>query len=426
MAVTDRDMPEVHRVATHGGTPWIQTVYQTQTLTNQNGRAPEDVFVRQLSASLDELGVDHEIHYNFTPVAVSSQVAHCVSGSSEADWRAPSGGAVDRGAGRVGDPPFSDRPSPPGVRAGHALDDFDVFIDQRAPVIAPDSNILLTAAPGGGCAWTNGNTATAGMGDVTHDPGERVLAGKPLERDPWAGGVHAALHELGHNMGYGHRGGGGLAWNNDVRGYWNRTPTAAAIYSNACGEAMPARLHDNVSYHLYYHDCVGETMDIEPKPPLTDDGDGGNGNGDDEPIRPVIADMLVIIRDPAVEVSGRFSSGGGGITAYEWEFGDGSTATGVNATHTYSASGTYTISLTVRGVSGDIDTTSQQVPVTVPDTGNGGNGGGNGGNGGGNGQNGDDNGQNGQNGDGDGARRRRLAAIAGGLGLGWFFARPGP
>ena len=37
----------------------------------------------------------------------------------------------------------------------------------------------------------------------------------------------------------------------------------------------------------------------------------------------------------------------GYITTFEWDFGDGNTATGISPTHTYAQSGTYTVSLTV-------------------------------------------------------------------------------
>jgi PKD repeat protein len=53
----------------------------------------------------------------------------------------------------------------------------------------------------------------------------------------------------------------------------------------------------------------------------------------------------------------------GMIVSYEWDFGDGETETGMTATHTYAADGTYTIMLTVTDNDGLIGTTSE--PVTV-------------------------------------------------------------
>lgn len=43
----------------------------------------------------------------------------------------------------------------------------------------------------------------------------------------------------------------------------------------------------------------------------------------------------------------------GSIVSYQWDFGDGSTGTGENASHTYIADGTYTATLTVTDNDGD-------------------------------------------------------------------------
>ena len=40
---------------------------------------------------------------------------------------------------------------------------------------------------------------------------------------------------------------------------------------------------------------------------------------------------------------------GDGIVSYAWSFGDGSTGTGATPSHTYTAPGTYTVTLTVKG-----------------------------------------------------------------------------
>jgi PKD repeat protein len=56
----------------------------------------------------------------------------------------------------------------------------------------------------------------------------------------------------------------------------------------------------------------------------------------------------------------------GSISRYDWDFGDGSTATGVTASRTYAAAGTYTIRLTVTDNAGAQGSTSRQVTVSEP------------------------------------------------------------
>jgi PKD repeat protein len=64
--------------------------------------------------------------------------------------------------------------------------------------------------------------------------------------------------------------------------------------------------------------------------------------------------------------AGASSDPDGSIASYAWEFGDGATATGVTASHTYAAAGTYTVKLTVTDNSGTTGTISHQVTVTAP------------------------------------------------------------
>jgi PKD repeat protein len=58
----------------------------------------------------------------------------------------------------------------------------------------------------------------------------------------------------------------------------------------------------------------------------------------------------------------------GAIASYSWNFGDGSTANGVNVNRTYASAGTYTVALTVTDNQGATNTRTQQVTVTAPNS----------------------------------------------------------
>ncbi|MGH2824950.1 MAG: ThuA domain-containing protein [Thermoleophilaceae bacterium] len=69
----------------------------------------------------------------------------------------------------------------------------------------------------------------------------------------------------------------------------------------------------------------------------------------------------------AVEFSGSSTYGDGEAT-YAWDFGDGASAEGLNATHTYTEPGTYTATLTATDTAGGTSSDSAEIEVTAPCT----------------------------------------------------------
>ena len=73
----------------------------------------------------------------------------------------------------------------------------------------------------------------------------------------------------------------------------------------------------------------------------------GGGHGHRSPRRPRHTDLRAGAADREV-LLGRAADPDGDALTYAWDFGDGGTSTAANPTHTYTANGKYTATLTVR------------------------------------------------------------------------------
>jgi subtilisin family serine protease len=97
-------------------------------------------------------------------------------------------------------------------------------------------------------------------------------------------------------------------------------------------------------------------------------GFGSDGGGEDPtPNQPPVASFSFTTSGLTANFVGSASyDPEGSIAGYAWTFGDGSTSTVVNPSHTYSAAGTYTVALTVTDDKGATGTTSKNVTVLAP------------------------------------------------------------
>lgn len=87
---------------------------------------------------------------------------------------------------------------------------------------------------------------------------------------------------------------------------------------------------------------------------------GGGSN------QPPVASFSFGTNGLAVNVNGSASTDPDGtIASYAWTFGDGRTATGATAAHTYAAAGTYTVTLTVTDNGGATNSLSKSVTVSA-------------------------------------------------------------
>ncbi len=90
----------------------------------------------------------------------------------------------------------------------------------------------------------------------------------------------------------------------------------------------------------------------------------GGGNN------PPMAGFTTSIADLQVTFNDTSSDTDGSVVSWNWDFGDGGNSSAQNPVHTYTADGSYTVTLTVTDNGGDSDSTSQLVTVSSPPVGN--------------------------------------------------------
>jgi len=87
-------------------------------------------------------------------------------------------------------------------------------------------------------------------------------------------------------------------------------------------------------------------------------------NGGNPTNNPPVADFSYTKTDLTVDFADASTDTDGTVVNWYWEFGDGSTTTLQNPSHTYASDGTYSVSLTVTDDDGATDSTSQDVTVS--------------------------------------------------------------
>lgn len=89
-----------------------------------------------------------------------------------------------------------------------------------------------------------------------------------------------------------------------------------------------------------------------------------NGTSDTGPTANASAHPTSAHTDDTIDFDGSGSGGTDGtISSYEWDFGDGSSATGAHVSHSYSSTGDYTVTLSVSTNAGASDTDTVTVSI---------------------------------------------------------------
>ncbi|WP_348611624.1 PKD domain-containing protein [Halobaculum rarum] len=131
------------------------------------------------------------------------------------------------------------------------------------------------------------------------------------------------------------------------------------------GDGVTDETTSTATYTHTYH----ATGTVEPHVTVVDD-DGQTDTAsvsieveDTTPPKASLDAPTSVTVDDLVTVSGADSTDNVEIVSYEWSFGDGTTATGATANHTYDEPGTYSVTLTVTDAADNTDSVTETITV---------------------------------------------------------------
>ena len=145
---------------------------------------------------------------------------------------------------------------------------------------------------------------------------------------------------------------------------------AAAAYLESNPGASPAAVADALTKNasankikLHRQSATYGTPNLLLYTAFIGGGGGGTTNS------PPTASFTQSCRDLSCDFTDTSTDSDGTIASWSWNFGDNTTSTAQNPSHSYAAGGTYNVQLTVTDNAGGTSTTSQSVTVTAPSTG---------------------------------------------------------
>ncbi|MBW2942130.1 S8 family serine peptidase [Zhongshania aquimaris] len=154
---------------------------------------------------------------------------------------------------------------------------------------------------------------------------------------------------------------------NTISGTSMASPHVAGVAAVILGQ-QPSASPATVFAQIVGEGAAGKLSSIGTGSPnlLLQVSAAGNGTPTDFPPN---ASFTYSCADLSCTFSGASSSDDNGINSYQWNFGDGGSASGVAPSHDFSAAGSYTVALTVSDTANQQNTGVQSVVVSLPGSG---------------------------------------------------------